>query len=55
MKYDIVVTDQFNSDCSLALAYKLRAPVVEMTSRVLGGRHGSTEYFTTLHTCPSSS
>ncbi|CAB3255771.1 unnamed protein product [Arctia plantaginis] len=34
-KFDVVVTEQFNSDCSLGLAYKLGAPVVGMTSHVL--------------------
>lgn len=35
MKFDVVVTEQFNNDCSLGLAYKLGAPVVGMTSHVL--------------------
>ncbi|KAJ0176088.1 hypothetical protein K1T71_008262 [Dendrolimus kikuchii] len=33
-KFDVVVTEQFNSDCSLGLAYKLGAPVVGMTTHV---------------------
>ncbi|KAM3961542.1 UDP-glucosyltransferase 2-like [Aphomia sociella] len=31
-KFDVVVTEQFQSDCSLGLAYKLGAPVVGITS-----------------------
>lgn len=34
-KFDVVVTEQFNSDCALGLAYKLGAPVVGMTSHSL--------------------
>ncbi|XP_052750704.1 uncharacterized protein LOC113512976 [Galleria mellonella] len=31
-KFDLVVTEQFNSDCSLGIAYKLNAPVVGISS-----------------------
>lgn len=34
-KFDVIVTEEFNSDCSLGLAYKLGAPVVRLTSHVL--------------------
>lgn len=34
-KFDVVVTEQFNSDCSLGLAYKLGAPVVGINSHFL--------------------
>lgn len=34
-KFDVIVVEQFNSDCALGLAYKLNAPVVGMTSHVL--------------------
>lgn len=34
-KFDVVVVEQFNSDCALGLAYKLNAPVVGITSHVL--------------------
>ncbi|XP_038212967.1 UDP-glycosyltransferase UGT5-like [Zerene cesonia] len=33
-KFDLVVLEQFNSDCSLGLAYKLGAPVVALNSHV---------------------
>lgn len=38
-KFDIVVVEQFNSDCALGIAYKLGAPVVGMTSHVLMPYH----------------
>lgn len=34
-KFDVVVVEQFNSDCALGLAYKLGAPVVGITSHTL--------------------
>lgn len=34
-KYDVVVVEQFNSDCALGIAYKLKAPVVGITSHIL--------------------
>jgi glucuronosyltransferase len=34
-KFDVVVVEQFNSDCALGLAYKLNAPVVGMMSHIL--------------------
>lgn len=34
-KFDVVVVEQFNGDCSLGLAYKLNVPVVGLTSHVL--------------------
>lgn len=34
-KFDVIVLEQFNSDCALGLAYKLGAPVVGMTSHIL--------------------
>lgn len=34
-KFDVVVVEQFNSDCALGIAYKLRAPVVGTTSHIL--------------------
>nr|XP_034832886.1 UDP-glucuronosyltransferase 2B1-like [Maniola hyperantus] len=34
-KFDVVVMEQFVSDCGLGLAYKLGAPVVGMTSHLL--------------------
>lgn len=34
-KFDLVVMEQFVSDCALGLAYKLGAPVVGMTSHLL--------------------
>lgn len=33
-EFDVVVTEQFNGDCPLSLAYKLGAPVIGMTSHV---------------------
>ncbi|CAH2041369.1 unnamed protein product, partial [Iphiclides podalirius] len=38
-KFDVVVVEQFNGDCSLGLAYKLNAPVVGLTSHVLMPHH----------------
>lgn len=35
IKFDIIVTEQFNSDCSLGLAHVLDAPVVGVTSHAL--------------------
>ncbi|CAG4945804.1 unnamed protein product [Parnassius apollo] len=40
-KFDVVVTEQFNSDCSLGLAYALNAPVVGLTSHALMPWHFS--------------
>ncbi|GBP49196.1 UDP-glucuronosyltransferase 2A3 [Eumeta japonica] len=34
-KFDVVVTEHFNSDCAFGLAHALNAPVVGMTSHVL--------------------
>lgn len=34
-KFDIVVVEQFNSDCALGIAHVLGAPVIGMTSHVL--------------------
>lgn len=34
-KFDVIVVEQFDSDCSLGLAYKLGAPVVGVTSHML--------------------
>ncbi|XP_039757363.1 uncharacterized protein LOC120631751 [Pararge aegeria] len=34
-KFDVIVIEQFNSDCGLGIAYKLRAPVVGITSHIL--------------------
>lgn len=34
-KFDLVVVEQFNSDCSLGLAHALKAPVVGLTSHSL--------------------
>lgn len=38
-KFDVVVVEQFNSDCALGIAYKLGAPVVGITSHVLMPYH----------------
>lgn len=32
--FDVIVVEQFNSDCALGLAYKLGAPVVGLTSHI---------------------
>ncbi|XP_059045118.1 uncharacterized protein LOC131840922 [Achroia grisella] len=40
-KFDLVVTEQFNSDCSLGLAYKLKTPVVGITSHKIMPWHMS--------------
>ncbi|CAK1582729.1 unnamed protein product [Parnassius mnemosyne] len=40
-KFDVVVTEQFNSDCSLGLAHALNAPVVGLTSHALMPWHFS--------------
>ncbi|CAK1582726.1 unnamed protein product [Parnassius mnemosyne] len=40
-KFDIVVVEQFNSDCALGIAYKLNAPVVGVTSHILMPWHYS--------------
>nr|WEU75332.1 uridine diphosphate-glycosyltransferases 42J1 [Glyphodes pyloalis] len=40
-KYDVILTEEFNSDCALGLAYKLGAPVVRLTSHVLMPWHYS--------------
>lgn len=34
-KFDVIVVEQFNSDCSLGIAYKLGAPVLGITSHIL--------------------
>lgn len=34
-KFDVIVVEQFNSDCGLGVAYKLNAPVVGITSHIL--------------------
>ncbi|KAI8432276.1 hypothetical protein MSG28_004706 [Choristoneura fumiferana] len=34
-KFDVVVVEQFNSDCAFGIAYKLKAPVVGMMSHIL--------------------
>ncbi|XP_072933729.1 UDP-glucosyltransferase 2-like [Epargyreus clarus] len=41
-KFDVVIMEQFNSDCGLGLAYKLNAPVVEFrTSELMPWQYGS--------------
>ncbi|XP_050344613.1 UDP-glycosyltransferase UGT5-like [Nymphalis io] len=40
-KFDLVVVEQFNSDCGLALAHVLRAPVIGITSHTLMPWHYS--------------
>ncbi|CAH2041366.1 unnamed protein product, partial [Iphiclides podalirius] len=40
-KFDVVVVEQFNSDCALGIAYKLNAPVVGITSHILMPWHYS--------------
>ncbi|CAK1582730.1 unnamed protein product [Parnassius mnemosyne] len=40
-KFDVVVTEQFNSDCSLGLAHALNAPVVGLTTHALMPWHFS--------------
>lgn len=34
-KFDIMIMEQFNSDCALGIAYKLQVPVVAISSHVL--------------------
>ncbi|XP_072931510.1 UDP-glucosyltransferase 2-like [Epargyreus clarus] len=34
-KFDVIIVEQFDSDCALGLAYKLGAPVVGVTSHML--------------------
>lgn len=34
-KFDVIVVEQFNSDCAFGIAYKLNAPVVGMMSHIL--------------------
>ncbi|XP_050344522.1 UDP-glucosyltransferase 2-like [Nymphalis io] len=34
-KFDVIVVEQFNSDCALGIAYKLQAPVVGIMSHIL--------------------
>ncbi|CAH2090414.1 unnamed protein product [Euphydryas editha] len=34
-KFDVIVIEQFNSDCALGIAYKLQVPVVGISSHVL--------------------
>ncbi|XP_023947156.2 UDP-glucosyltransferase 2 [Bicyclus anynana] len=34
-KFDVIVVEQFNSDCALGVAYKLQAPVVGIMSHIL--------------------
>lgn len=38
-KFDVIVVEQFNSDCALGIAYKLGAPVVGITSHILMPYH----------------
>ncbi|CAK1543148.1 unnamed protein product [Leptosia nina] len=38
-KFDVVVAEQFNSDCPLGLAYQLKAPVVGVTANSLMPQH----------------
>lgn len=38
-KFDVVVVEQFNSDCALGIAHVLGAPVVGMTSHILMPYH----------------
>lgn len=38
-KFDVIVVEQFNSDCALGIAYKLGAPVVGVTSHILMPYH----------------
>lgn len=40
-KFDVVVVEQFNSDCALGVAYKFQAPVVGMMSHILMPYHYS--------------
>ncbi|XP_068631749.1 uncharacterized protein [Battus philenor] len=40
-KFDVVVLEQFNSDCALGIAYKLNSPVVAITSSMLMPWHYS--------------
>ncbi|XP_052750692.1 UDP-glucosyltransferase 2-like [Galleria mellonella] len=40
-KFDLVVTEQFNSDCYLGLAHKLKAPVIGITSHKIMPWHMS--------------
>lgn len=35
LKFDVIVVEQFNSDCALGVAYKLGGPVVAMSSHIL--------------------
>lgn len=34
-KYDVILMEQFNNDCMMAIAWKLKAPVIGMSSCVL--------------------
>ncbi|XP_047534233.1 UDP-glucosyltransferase 2-like [Vanessa atalanta] len=34
-RFDVIVVEQFNSDCALGIAYKLQAPVVGIMSHIL--------------------
>ncbi|CAH0625489.1 unnamed protein product [Chrysodeixis includens] len=34
-KFDVIVVEQFNSDCALGMAYKLQAPVVGIMSHIM--------------------
>ncbi|XP_063385073.1 UDP-glucosyltransferase 2-like [Cydia fagiglandana] len=34
-KFDVIIIEQFNSDCAFGIAYKLNAPVVGMMSHIL--------------------
>lgn len=38
-KFDVIIAEQFNSDCALGIAYKLGAPVVGVTSHILMPYH----------------
>lgn len=34
-KYDVILTEQFNQECTMGIAWKLNAPVIGMCSSVL--------------------
>nr|AEW43135.1 UDP-glycosyltransferase UGT42B2 [Helicoverpa armigera] len=38
-KFDVIVVEQFNSDCALGIAYKFQAPVVGIMSHILMPYH----------------
>ncbi|XP_041981637.1 UDP-glycosyltransferase UGT5-like [Aricia agestis] len=35
IKFDLVIVEQFNNDCGLAIAHKFRAPIIGITSHML--------------------